>query len=263
MNLLEQLSKELSVLHLNDLEKARYVYLRCCEIFSFDSRVYFTDLFDDTQLRNKILRKRFNIENITEKLVVCHSFSKYILKPLIEILTTLPCTVVKDKEGHSYIIIEYLGKEWMLDATNKDLARVKLALPTKGFTSCVEEMDLVIPEMDANLGFSNKSVDDYQKLIIGNDFTEKIMSMGIILKNSNAKYYYSDASFLIEEVLDISNFSSDNGTYVDFNYNFRRLIDIPHDYSFFELSKDKDEYTIKKIKKIDYDVLRKYLKYKK
>ena len=60
-----------------------------------------------------------------------------------------------------------------------------------------------------DINFYNKSVDDYQKLIIGNDFTEMIMSMGIILKNSNAKYYYSDASFLIEEVLGISNFSSD------------------------------------------------------
>lgn len=265
MNLVEQLSKELSILHLNDLEKSRYIYLRCCEIFSFDARVYFTDLFDDTQLRNRILRKRFNIENITDERVVCHSFSRYILKPLIENLTNLKCNVVKDREGHSYIILECMNKEWILDATNKDLARVKLSLPTKGFTSCVEKEDLIIPEIDSSLGFTNKSVDDYQCLIIGDDYTEKIRSMGTILKNSNAKYYYSDASFLMEEVLDISNFSTNNETYVDSNYNFRRLINARNVYSFFELSKEQNEkeYSIKKIKRIDYDVLKKYLKHKK
>ena len=270
MNLIEQLSKELSQLHLNDLEKARYIYLRCCEIFSFDSRVYFTDLFDDSQLRNKILRKRFNVENINEYLVVYHSFSRYILKPLIEYFTNLKCSVVKDRTGHSYLIVEYLGKEWILDATNKDLARVKLSLPTEGFTSCVEKMDLLIPEIDTNLGFTTKSIDDYKNLITGNGSTEMVRtemvkSIGTILKNSNAKYYYSDASFLLEDVLGISNFSSNNDTYVDSNYNFRRLIDVPNEYSFFELSKEENEkeYSIKRIKRIDYTVAKKYLKHKK
>ena len=52
MNLIEQLSKELSTLHLNDFEKARYIYLRCCEIFSFDSRYTYASFFDDDKIRD-------------------------------------------------------------------------------------------------------------------------------------------------------------------------------------------------------------------
>ena len=47
MNLIKTLDDELSQMHLTDFEKARYIYLRCCEIFSFDARWYFTDLLDD------------------------------------------------------------------------------------------------------------------------------------------------------------------------------------------------------------------------
>ena len=267
MNLVKMLADELKDKHLNDFEKARYIYLRCCEIFSFDARVYFTDLFDDSQLRNKIVRKRFNIENINEFLVVCHSFNRTILKPLIENLTNLKCDVVKDRSGHSYLIIEYLGNEWILDATNKDLARVKLSLPTEGFTSCVEKMDLLIPEIDTSLGFTNKSADDYRSLITGDDAPKMVMSIGRIIKDSKAKYYYSDAAFLFDEVLQGPTFSDNNEKYVGFNYDFHRLIAAPRErgYSYFELSKGEDEkeYSIKKMKRIDYDVAKKYLKHKK
>lgn len=259
MNLIGQLSDELDGRHLTDLEKARYIYLRCCEIFSFDSRWFYTCLFDDTELHNKILRKKFNIENISDELVICHSFSKYILKPLIDELTNLDSMIIKG-DAHSYLYMNNDGQGWKLDATMGDLARVKLDLPTRGFTSGMIEQDLELDDIDMDLGFFSKNQEYYERLAAGNSFTDCIENIGHILKESKAKYHYSDAIFLYD-MLD-GMYSEDTYTHVDKDYNFHRLIDVCDEYSFFDLTKRDGEYSIKKIRSDEYKRLSKNLKYK-
>lgn len=259
MNLIEQLNIELHNKHLTDLEKARYIYLRCCEIFSFDSRWFYTDLFDDTKLHNNLLNKKFNIEDINDQLVICHSFSKYILKPLIEELTKLDCRITGD-DIHSYVTMNYDNQDWKMDATMGDLARVKLELPTRGFTSSMIEKDLELDDIDMDLGFFSKNQEYYERLSIGNSFTDCILNIGHILKESKAKYHYSDAIFLYD-MLD-GMYSEDTYTYVDNGYKYHRLIDVCDEYSFFDLSKSNGEYSIKKIRHDEYNKLVKTLRYK-
>ena len=259
MNLIEKLDDELSGIHLDDFEKARYIYLRCCEIFSFDYRWFFTDLFNDDKLHRKIINKEFDLENIDDELVICHSFSKYILKPLIENLTNLDCRLIKNVT-HSFVEVNYYGQDWKLDATMGDLARVKLDLPTKGFTSGIDDYDLEVDEIDLNLGFCSRTIDDYSRESLGNSFTDSIENIGRILKNSKAKYHFSDALFLYDML--VNAYSEDNNTYADRNYNFHRLIDVYHEDSFFDLSKYDDEYCLKRIRYDEYKQLTKSLIYK-
>jgi hypothetical protein len=256
------LDDELKNKHLNDFEKARYIYLRCCELFSFDSRYWYTDLFGDVELHNKILNKKLDIENINNELVVCFSFATYVLKPLIDRLTNLHCSVVAEW-SHAYVLLDYKCNEWRLDATQGDFSRVKLDLPTAGFrckkTGLTDELD----DIDLSLGFKKKSDDYYKSLITGDTFTENIISIGEILANSKAKYHYDDAWFFFSEVLGGYHYSSDNNTYLNNKYEFHRLIDTIGDYSFFDLAKRDGVCSIKRITRNEYETLAKTLSKKK
>ncbi|MBR5369671.1 MAG: hypothetical protein IK137_00025 [Bacilli bacterium] len=262
MNLIQMLDDEIRQLHLTDFEKARYIYLRCCEIFSFDSRFGYTNVFDDVDLYNKILNKKFDIENVTDELVICFSFSKYILKPLIDNLTNLNCSVVA-RGTHAYILLDYKCTEWKLDATLGDFSRVKLNLPTSGFKCKHPNLMCELDDIDLSLGFKKKSVDDYMNLITGISSTEKIISIGELLSNSIVKYHYADTWFLFDEVLCGYNYSNDNNTYLSKDYEFHRLIDTTDDYSFFDLSKRDGVCSIKRITRINYETLAKSLSKKK
>ena len=263
MNLVEQLDSELSVLHLNDFEKVRYIYLRCCEIFSFDSRYWFTSVFNDVDLHNEILNKKFDIENINEELVTCFSFSRYILKPLIDELTNLNCNVIAE-ESHASILLDYMGNEWTLDAILGDLSRVKLNLQTSGFEcktkpSLTKELDGI----DLSLGFTRKTEEDYRNLITGDTYTENIISIGKILDNSKAKYHYADAWLFFGEVLGGYNYSNNHDTYLNREYEFHMLIDTIGDYSYFDLSKRDGVCSIKRITRLEYESFVKNLSKKK
>ena len=260
MNLIQELDNELNEMRLDDFEKARYIYLKCCEIFSFDFRWFFTELFGDEVLYNKILHKKFNIEDIDEKLVICHSFSRYILKPLIEELTNIDCRLIRN-ETHSFLEMNYFGQIWKLDATMGDLARVKLDLPTKGFSCGLDDYDLEVCEIDLNLGYCSRKKEEYERMAVGNSFTDSIENIDYILKNSKAKYYYSDASALYD-MLAKEVYCEFDYTYVDRDYNFHRLIDVCGEYSYFDLCKTDGEYRIKQISPENYKYLSKTLIYK-
>lgn len=264
MNLIQTLDDELKQLHLNDFEKARYIYLRCCEIFSFDARWYFTDTLDDKKMYDKILNKKFNLEDIDTNLVICHSFVKHILKPLLDEFTNLDSKIVRGI-AHSFITIKSnthscYGQEWKLDATLGDLARVKLDLPTKGFDCGISQYDVLIDEIDINLGFGNSTKEDYERRALGYTFTENIENVGSILKDSKARFHFSDATFLFD-MLALA-YSCDNSTFFDRNYNFHRLIEVCDEFNFFDLSKSGDEYKIKKIRYDDYSRLTRTLYHK-
>ena len=265
MNLIKTLDDELNQMHLTDFEKARYIYLRCCEIFSFDARWYFTDVLDDEKTHEKILNKEFKLDDIDTSLVICHSFAKYILKPLLDELTSLDSEVCTGL-AHSFVMIRSndqtcFGQEWKLDATLGDLARVKLDLPTRGFDCGISQYDSLIDEMDIDLGFCNSNHEDYERRVIGGDtFTRCIENVGDLLKDSKARFHFSDATFLFDML--VLNYSTNNQTYFDRDYNFHRLIEIFDEFSFFDLAKSDDGYKIKRINYDEYKRLTKTLYHK-
>jgi len=254
MNLIEMLADELSQMRLTDFEKARYIYLRCCEIFSFDSRWFYTDARRDEKTHLEMLNKKFDLENIDSDLVICHSFSKYILKPLIDYFTSLKCEVI-NTGGHSFVRIKSKGpecfeQEWDLDGTLGDMKLVKLDLPTKGFKCSIPEYSTLLEEIDLDLGFCNLNEEYYDSLSRGNSITDSIENMGRTIRDSKAGRHFSDASYLYD--LYILRFSDDRYVYFDKNYNFHRLVDVCGEYAFYDFSKQDGAYQLRKIRPCEY-----------
>jgi hypothetical protein len=257
MNLLETIDDELRYRHLNDFEKARYIYLRCCELFSFDIRWNYSFITHDYKLNEALKNKRFDIENIDTDLVICYSFTPDILKRLINEFTTLDCSV-KNELGHVFLNMDYNGHTWKLDATdNSDLARVKLNLQTTDFKSAIPDYELILDEIDLNLGYSNLDIDYYKRQVSGNSFTDCIENAGYILRDSKAKYHFADA-ILVYSLL-MSKYCEGHNTYFDKDYNSHKLMKVTGEYSFFDLCKDDGEYKLKRIEANDYKKLTKTL----
>lgn len=264
MNLIEQLSKELSTLHLNDFEKALFIYLKCCDIFSFDSRWFYSEALGDYELHDKILNKKFDVENIDSKLVICHTICPDILEKLIHELTTLDCRTVKYM-GHSYVNIDpsdaCYGQSWRLDSVLGDMPRVKLGIHVRDFECGMDRYDLLVKEIEYDLGYGKLCEDYYRQQASSDTYTDCIENMALILSRSTAKYHFHDASFLFTKVLNGNSYSNDCSIYYDKNYNFHRLIDVssPTEYSFFDFSKENGEYRIKRIRSDEYKKLVKEL----
>ena len=256
MNLYEILANELKDMHLNDFEKARYIYLRCCQIFSFDTRLHYTDLFNDTKLEEKIINKKFDLENIDSHLVVCHSFSKSILKPLIEYFTDL--RVELHEGGHSYVMLYDNNVAWKLDATVFDLARVKMNFTTDGFISNYVDHKKILKEIDQKLKYVYKYRSSYSDKIKPTSFLDIILSVSKMLEDSKCKYHYSDASHFYTTFASLYN--NEAKTYVDDNYNFNKLMSIVDDYSYFRLHKIDNEYKLDQIDEEEYKTLKRTLK---
>lgn len=259
MNLLETLSDELKGKHYIEFEKTRHIYLRTCDIFSFDSRWRYAKLFNDEELLKQIHYKKFNVENIDDVLVVCHSVSKYILKTLIEELTNLE---VQLEEGpHTIITLEYGPDKWELDATLGDLARVKAGLKTNGFSCMKSNSERIVNEMDRAIGYSRHNANYFSNRIIGDTTTEKVLAIGKMLEESKCKYHYSDASFYYSFLSGLLN--QHDLTYVGDNYDFNKLIQVKDEGTYFRICRNPEtqEYGLSQIEREEYNVLKRTLKH--
>lgn len=80
MNVLATLDKELKDKNWGKGTKSRYLYLRCCELFSFDSRYnyyIYLDSFEDEILQKLKLRDRkINLEDVTDFRILCTNYTK-------------------------------------------------------------------------------------------------------------------------------------------------------------------------------------------
>ncbi len=190
MNLVERMNDELRGRRLSEFEKMRYIYLRCCEIFSYDARWNYFTFFPINiirQIENKIL----DLHNVNDTLVICHSFSKSVLKPLLDIFTTVDSKVVG--EEHSYVEAKSEGKTWNLDATYGDFARVKMGIGTEDFNVEDEHEDFSL--LDESLGFRHVPEGKYS--------ADKDKEPGEIMKSvagaistSDCRFHYTDVLFL-------------------------------------------------------------------
>ena len=256
MNLLELLHDELKGKHYTEFEKVRYVYLRLCQIFSFDSKWRFAKIFNDVELLEKLQYKNFDIENIEEYLVVCHSFSRSILKPILEELTNLEFML--EESEHTSVKLQYGPNKWDLDATLGDFARVKAGLKTNGFDCINKYSDKIVDEIDKELGYIRYDRDYYINQIVGDNSTEKILSIGRMLSKSDCKYHYSDASFyysVFKRICDQFDLA-----YANEDYNIYKLIKVISESTYFKMYRKNDVYEIKQIYEDEYNVLKRTLK---
>lgn len=132
MNILELLNKETSDNNLTLEEKAFYLYLRSCELFSYDPRYnFYKNVFEDKYMINKIENDFVNLENVNNNFVVCYSHSRIFAQLLNELLNIN----TKEKgKGHSWVEFNDGVREIEADSTiYSDIARVKMKLNTHGY----------------------------------------------------------------------------------------------------------------------------------
>ena len=235
MNLIEDLNKNINSMHLADFEKVRYIYLYCCQLFSFDTRYFYTSVWNDNKLRKAIESKAYNLENINDFLVICHTISKDIFKVLIEQLTSYKVTL-NEYTIHSNIVIKTidnpkkkLKNNLELDAAYGDLAKVKLGIKTYDYKGVnFQELD----EIDKSLGFNLVTPDEYSNKISSQSYYMTLLKIMKVLEEYKFKHY-SDAQYLYYDFAPSNNLSCE--TYLDRDYNFHKLIESNVDDRYFQL----------------------------
>jgi len=176
MNVLEMLDKELQERQAYSLEsKRRYLYLRLCQLFSFDSRYHncIYELLKDKaeplkeELRNKII----NLEDVTDFKITCKPFSKYVITIAFRELLN---TDVEVKYGeHCWIEFEENQTIKKADATIGDFSRAKIRFSTKGYRPIKKDKSYKekLKNIDQNLGYIDIDYDnDFWIHLIERDF---------------------------------------------------------------------------------------------
>lgn len=245
MNLVERMNDELKGKRLSEFEKMRYIYLRCCEIFSYDARWnYYT--FFSSQLIRQIETRMFDIYNINDTAVICHSFSKSILKPLINVFTTIDAKVMG--EEHSFIEARCQGKNYVLDATYGDFARVKMGLPTEDFNEDGEHEDFTL--LDESLGFRHVDESKYHITDAQNsyDFMHKV---GKAISCSDCRHHYTDVLFLYNYMTYLE--KQDTKTIMGPDGMLRRVIHFTGNGEEYSINKDTGVYKLALVRKESYN----------
>lgn len=172
MNLLDMLSKELNQKDWTLEEKARYLYIRCCELFTYDPRFKFCNYIPNGEkLKNEILNRKINLENITDNWIVCTSHINEIYIKLLKLLLNIDAKSVKLNETSVHTWAEFYDgtNEVKADSALKacsDLTRVKMKLQTQEYhpkkmeSTYFSKLQLI----DQKIGYIK---DNYQDFYLG------------------------------------------------------------------------------------------------
>ena len=113
-------------------EKARYIYLRSCELFSYDPRYCFSPIVKNgLQLEKNIFNRKIDLENVENFDVVCSSHAE-VLDQLFTQLLNIKTTIVLGPHVFNQIIINDLEFE-MDPSIFLDFTRVKMGLRPEGY----------------------------------------------------------------------------------------------------------------------------------
>ena len=133
MDVLNLLAKELKGKNWTKEEKAYYIYLRSCQLFSYDQKFKFLQLYlYDQKSQEEIKNRTIDLKNVEDNLVVCSSISEQVIAPLLSELIGID-SEVKGK-GHIWLNFDDGKRNINADATiNSDICRAKMQLSTNGY----------------------------------------------------------------------------------------------------------------------------------
>lgn len=222
MNVLKMLNEELK----NEWEleeKIRYLYIRSCELFSYDPRYKFMGLFPNwREIESSIRYREIDLENVQDNLVICSSHAREVYSKLLrEILNIKP---VPRGNGHSWVEFRDGKRNMMADATKtSDLGRVKMKLftygyhPEKrefGYNDKLKEIDIKIGYIDSqyeNDSLQKQKIDIEQQFNIDENYNINLDEFIIYnlykIKEIFEKYdnfsCFSDAEFCVSYLIRI------------------------------------------------------------
>ena len=256
MNLLETMNDEISSKKLTKDEKIRYIYLKLCRLFSFDTRWNYACVIEDYKTHLNIRNKVFDIRNIDEFKAICHTFVPYILKPLIEEFTNVDVDIV-ERPGHTYAMTTFNNEKYILDPTGGyDLCNVKMHVYPTAFKPKDIRYDYneLFRTMDEYLGFIHMTMDEFINLY---DLEEKNLCLrkekiSKLLDNSSCRYTFSDASHFVSAIDNyngINEFYEHTKVYIGENYDFHKFYYLCKEDACYELYNKNDEYKLREISK--------------
>lgn len=227
MNILELLDQEIKNKNWSLEEKQRHLYLRCCQLFSYDERYYFYGQLSDKNKRIYDTRNRdIDLENVEDNRVICTSHSEKVLKPVFKELLNTECEIEGD--FHQYITFYDNFKRMKADSTNRsDLTRVKMNLSTYGYhpTTPYSDFDLELKERDKNIHYIEREYSDYLF-----ETRAKILYPRFIQDSSKEVFKDSDDFLLyqlkaVKDLFENYNFSNFSDNEFCISYLIKKILD--------------------------------------
>lgn len=288
MNLLAALDKQLAEHPNFTLEqKCRFLYIRVCQLFSYDRRYSFYTEREIQRGKAEAERYNYNLEDISDHRLIDISYAR-IMEILMRELLNVRAKIYSRKSGSNYIEF-YDGSELVrADALNmyyNDIAHVKMKIGTLGYSSIeynkdfynkLKENDQIIKYIKTDymdniiinhgLELYNKRINETEqrKLTSISDnllFTrlEVIGSLFHLFRLHDFEDADACINYLLRHLLganygDITTiplYSDKNKLYWDFVNLYYMNIDSDKDKIYFALDKDKDGFDFKQITKED------------
>ncbi len=171
-------------------EKIRFLYLKSCEVFSYDERYwwYTPAFFQDWEEKvERVINKKIVVETLDEKpqddLVVCFSWS-YLFQSLLKTVLNVDCEVIKGP-AHASTVAKTGQTAIFADSCTRsmDLFRVKLNLSTYGYEEAMNKnFTEKLKSIDEKIGYSyyakilNQLKGELESQKRGLDFDEQLIT---------------------------------------------------------------------------------------
>lgn len=256
MNIYQTINDELNYMNINNFDKLVYCYWKLARLFSFDERWYYASYLQDYILKNHIQYRKIDLSNVDDFLVVCHSYSREVVKQIIPIITGFQVSLIESI--HSYnVITDNKGNEFMFDATPDDLARIKCGLEPQGFEAVSKKNNHMIKESYKKLGLIFKKDNLYLELLNEPSLKVGMDKLNLSLQKSICNKYFTDANYFLKSY--IQGYIADTDIFVDEknstedNIKFHKLIYFPNENLFYDLHKPFDKYIIRQINAEEYE----------
>ncbi len=295
MNVLATLDKELKNKNWDKGTKGRYLYLRCCELFSFDPRynyyMYLDSFEDEITQKFRLRERKINLEDVTDFRLLCINYTP-IYQELMDKLLEIPC----NKVGTGHVYPEFSEPEEVYkvkaDATKSDLARVKMKLKTRGYKAIdynfYDVFERKVDKMDSEIGYKKdryadeilekQAVDYLQKEWLNTNartdietLVNRMNEVKRLFEGYGNYSYYSDAKFCINHLVNLYfDSSSINDLCLfqfkdDFEVDFVNLIPLQtdNDLAYFILEMGNSGYSFHEIEEKEAKSYQKNMQLKK
>lgn len=168
MNVLEILDRELEEKkHLSLDDKKRFLYLRMCQIFIYDTRLHYVKLLGEAgkELKNEILERKIDLENVDDFRVCCASFSPAYQEALKKLLNVDSMLV---GNGHRWVELESDNHIIKADGTLGDLSRAKFEMRTRGYGPSKKnaEFQEILENRDIRINYIQHFYEDIANLLL-------------------------------------------------------------------------------------------------
>lgn len=193
MNVIEILNNELKGKNWTTDEKAFYIYLRSCQLFSYDPRFQFCDLIQNgDRLKYDIYNRTIDLENVKDNLVVCTTHTREVL---IELLRRL-LTIDTKYHGKDHAWASFYDSKRLIRADSTisgDITRVKMGLKPNGYKTTTRDYNFssYLKEMAKKVEYIE---DEYTGYFIEQK-QKKFKDKSIIDRLYGIKYIFKEFNF--------------------------------------------------------------------